>query len=413
MKKITSILITFFLFSVVNAQKTTSSPYSFYGLGENRFAGNTENALMGGISAYVDSTRVDVRNPASLGKLLLTSFSFGLTYTMNNLQTTASERQMKTTAIDYLSLSFPVYKNLGVSLGLSPHSSVGYHFSSTDATGFQGIYEGNGGVNRFYLATGYEILKGLRAGIGTQFYFGKTSFDNYFLQSGANYFINEKRDSRYRGVGWNFGVQYEQKVSNKLTASSSFLFSPKANLTAENELTLSTMNRLRTAILQTQQADLGANKKSEVSLPSHWTFGAGVGEQNKWFVGMDYQSTAMSDYQNSFLTSEYVTYKRGQRIGIGGYYIPYYNSYVSYWKRITYRAGFYYENTGIVLKNQEIDNFGITFGMGLPVGFSTLTLGAQIGKKGTKNLNLIQENYFGIKVGLTLNDRWFQKSKYN
>ena len=39
----------------------------------------------------------------------------------------------------------------------------------------------------------------------------------------------------------------------------------------------------------------------------------------------------------------------------GGYYIPDYNSFTSYAKRIVYRAGLRYEKTGLVIQNQEID----------------------------------------------------------
>ena len=52
--------------------------------------------------------------------------------------------------------------------------------------------------------------------------------------------------------------------------------------------------------------------------------------------------------------------------------------------------------------------------MSLPVrGFSNITVGAIYGNKGTLAQNLIKENYIAIKIALTLNDKWFQKSKYN
>ena len=53
------IVLALFLVTFAYGQKGTNSPFSYYGLGEKRFGGNTENALMGGMNAYVDSTRVD------------------------------------------------------------------------------------------------------------------------------------------------------------------------------------------------------------------------------------------------------------------------------------------------------------------------------------------------------------------
>lgn len=100
-------------------------------------------------------------------------------------------------------------------------------------------------------------------------------------------------------------------------------------------------------------------------------------------------------------------------MAVGGFYLPQYNSFSNYWKRITYRAGLKYEKTGIVLNNTSIDDFGISFGLTLPVkSFSNITFGAEYGQKGTTSQNLIKENYFNFKIGFTLNDKWFQKTKY-
>ncbi|MGB0897576.1 MAG: hypothetical protein ACPGRW_09675, partial [Flavobacteriaceae bacterium] len=87
----------------------------------------------------------------------------------------------------------------------------------------------------------------------------------------------------------------------------------------------------------------------------------------------------------------------------------------SYWKRATYRAGMHFENTGLEINNEKINEFGISFGVGLPVGkwFSNANLGLEVGKRGTTNRNLIQENFVNFQLSLSLNDRWFEKRKYN
>ncbi len=55
----------------------------------------------------------------------------------------------------------------------------------------------------------------------------------------------------------------------------------------------------------------------------------------------------------------------------------------------------------------------MTFGLGLPVGLSKINLGFEFGKKGTTSQNLIQENYFNLNIGLSLNDLWFRKREIN
>jgi hypothetical protein len=74
-----------------------------------------------------------------------------------------------------------------------------------------------------------------------------------------------------------------------------------------------------------------------------------------------------------------------------------------------------FENTGLKINDESINEFGISFGVGLPVGklFSNANLGFEYGKRGTTSQNLVQENFFNFQLSLSLNDRWFVKRKYN
>src|SRR5690606_14890358 len=108
-------------------------------------------------------------------------------------------------------------------------------------------------------------------------------------------------------------------------------------------------------------------------------------------------------------------YENSSSVSIGGFYIPDYNSYSSYLKRVVYRGGLRFENTGLNINDETINEFGISFGLGIPVGsmFTNANLGIEIGRRGTTNRNLIQENFINLQLSLSLNDRWFEKRKYN
>ena len=68
----------------------------------------------------------------------------------------------------------------------------------------------------------------------------------------------------------------------------------------------------------------------------------------------------------------------------------------------------------MILNDKAIENTGITFGVGLPVaGFSNVNMGFELGKLGSGDDSLIEENYVNIRIGFSLNDRWFIKRKYN
>ena len=108
-------------------------------------------------------------------------------------------------------------------------------------------------------------------------------------------------------------------------------------------------------------------------------------------------------------------YKDASSFAFGGFFIPDYSAFSGYHKRVTYRAGLRLDKTGLLLNDREINNFGITFGFGLPMrgSFSNLNLGFEVGRKGTKYDNMIEENYFKVNVGLSFNDIWFRKRRIN
>ena len=78
-------------------------------------------------------------------------------------------------------------------------------------------------------------------------------------------------------------------------------------------------------------------------------------------------------------------------------------------------TGFYVEKTGLIINNQSINEIGMTFGVGIPIGdmFSNMNIAFEIGKRGTTKQNLVKENFMNLKMSLSLNDRWFIKRKYN
>ena len=66
------------------------------------------------------------------------------------------------------------------------------------------------------------------------------------------------------------------------------------------------------------------------------------------------------------------------------------------------------------IQDQSIKEVGFNFGFGIPFqGFSNLNIGFELGKRGTTNSGLIQENFFSIRLGMSLSDLWFVKNKYN
>ncbi len=81
---------------------------------------------------------------------------------------------------------------------------------------------------------------------------------------------------------------------------------------------------------------------------------------------------------------------------------------------MNYRFGFHYDAGILKINDTRINEYGMSFGIGLPVSqsYSSVNLGIEIGKRGTTNNNLISENYFKFTLGISLFERWFIQRKY-
>jgi hypothetical protein len=67
-----------------------------------------------------------------------------------------------------------------------------------------------------------------------------------------------------------------------------------------------------------------------------------------------------------------------------------------------------------LVNGNPLEDIGGTFGFSLPVGrASTVDLGFKIGKRGVVPQSSIEENYFRMYFGITFNDQWFIKRKFD
>lgn len=415
------ILIALIVFSYSYAQEGSTSPYSYYGIGDLKSRGIIENQSMGGISMYTDSIHISLKNPASYASLQLTTYAAGATY--NSVRFSSLETEESTTAVslDYLAVGIPLGNRFGMGFGLQPYSSVGYNletFSTQENNKATNVFTGNGGTNSVYLSLGYKITDAFSVGITGDYKFGK--IENNVLQTIEKVQLGtlEENESQVRGFDFNFALNYKSQLTDRLFMISTVTFSPEAKLKSDNTRTIATTQTLSDVTIKRTEQEVNLNvlglDKTEITLPINTSFGLGFGEERKWFIGAEYTYKETKKFNNPFVTVSNIAYKNGYGFSAGGFFIPKYNSFNSYFSRVTYRVGMRIDNTGLEISGEPINDFGISFGVGLPVtGFSNANLGFEFGRRGTTEKNLIKEDYFKVKLSLSLNDRWFVKRKYD
>jgi hypothetical protein len=415
-KKI-ALIVTILLANFGFAQENTPSPYSFYGIGSTKFKGTNDIVNMGGISVYADSTHINVLNPATYSNQLLTTFQVGGTSSFYKLNAGSQTEKAQKTTFDYLVMGFPVSKKMGVSVGLLPQSAVGYRFvnDKRDIDNTISRYFGKGGVNKVYVGSGYKINSKFSVGLDFQYLFGTIETEAQKFQDNVQYGSRELNESTLSGVAFNAGLTYNTKLNNKLNFMSSLVYSPETKLNSNNVryVSLASLSTNGTALPASLDTEINV-ADSKLSVPSKLALGAGIGNR-KWFVGGDITFSGTGSQVNRFENYSNVSYENATRVAIGGFFIPKFDSYDNYFERVTYRGGFKFENTGLVINNTAIKDKSMTLGFGLPIKgtFSSLNLGVEYGERGSLLNGLVREEYFSVNIGLIFNDKWFKRTLYN
>lgn len=428
---IRNILIPFIFFitaSTLLAQRTNSSPYSFFGIGDEFSNTTVEQSSMGGIGvAFSNYGFLNFTNPAAYADIRFATYSFGLLNNDLTVKSAVSEQSSISTSLSYIAIAFPIGQKAGFSVGMQPVSSIGYSlstsvFDANDRLTQLSLFEGNGGVNRLYGSFGMKITKNLSLGIEGDFQFGNIENSISVFRADVSLSTKYNEVSTVRGGSVKFGVQYHKELKNKLVVSSGATIKLANNLNVTGDDYLYSLTFSPTGNEIPRDTISSSQISGSFNFPIKTNFGIGIGKFDKWYAGIEYEN------QDAFTTTGLIAggansayaYGKSNRISLGGFFLPKINSISSYWERVTYRAGVRFEKTGLLVDGSgtntnftPIDDFGMSFGLGLPLKrLSAINMGFEFGKRGTLQNNLIQENYFNFRVALTLTDmNWFIQRK--
>ena len=167
--------------TVVCAQISTNSPYTRYGLGDMFDQSFTNNAAMGGVGyALRTPEHINAMNPASYTAVDSLSFIFdaGMSLKSSNFQEGKYKANAKNSSFDYIGMQFRLHPRLGMTIGYTPFSTVGYNFTrskeienSSDVTISNNFY-GDGGLQQIFGGVGFKILDNLSIGANIGYLYG-------------------------------------------------------------------------------------------------------------------------------------------------------------------------------------------------------------------------------------------------
>jgi len=414
------VTITLLISAISFAQKYNATPYSFFGIGDQDNTKTVSETSRGGYGVTGDNFRqLNFTNPATYSNLQFTIYEIAGENRHLNLSDAINAKKGSITSVSYLAIGFPLSKKAGFAFGLQPTSSVGYSFLSkvkvvNDVIKESNLFFGNGGTNRLFFGLGYKVLKNLSVGLEGAYKFGNITNAILNRRDSVQLASQYETVSNVKGFNLKAGFQYKTPINKKIDLNLGGVFTLSNTLSNNGrEYLYSLVNNNLGAVLP-RDTIVNRDFKSTIANPVKSVIGVSVGEKYKWSAGIEYGFQNALDFKGSvFDRSSTVSYEKSNRIYIGGFYLPDFNSITSYWKRVTYSAGIKYMQTGLRVNNTSVNDYGISFGVALPMGkkLSLLNLGFDLGRRGTTNNGLVKEKYANFRVGLTLNDKWFNKRK--
>lgn len=431
-------VIISFLFTAtalgVKAQSTatTSSPYSRYGLGDISPMLLPQNVGMGGIGVATNSINgffaINPLNPASYSSMKLTVIDVGIYGKFNTLEKTGQTSQKNSNfRLSHVAFGLPVSKRSAFSFGLMPYSELGYSYRQSDKLGTDTanyIYSGDGGLSKFYLGYGIGIGKHLSIGANVSYIFGNLketqSTEIPTLPLVLNSRIEESNS--ITGLNYDYGVQYGIDFSPKRHLTFGYSGSASTKLNSVNSYIVSSYTRNASTGDEGVATDSLINRQqpsAKVLLPMINRFGISFQNDGKFLIGADY---TMSNWSKLTVAGVNKGLRDSKTFNVGGQFTPNINSLSSYWSAVDYRAGFIYDQTYLNVNsggvNNNIKRYAATLGLGLPLrgsstSFYKINMAAEIGRRGTLTNGLVKENYVNVHLSFTLNDKWFQKYRFD
>jgi hypothetical protein len=403
-------------FAAITTQAQNSnrenSPYSRFGIGELRNYNNVMLKGMGSIStAYASPVNVNTANPASYASLILTTYEAAGEGNRRTVKATNADYQTGMATLTYMHVGIPMGKYAGMALGLRPVSTVYYRLNDTTNVDSFGSaikgYRGEGSLNQGYIGFAGKY-GGFSLGFNFGYIFGTiehiSTLDPYNDASkvlGAGFL----KRSEIGGINWDAGAMYDDKLTDKLSIRGGVTVSSSQSLSANR-------SEHWIAYRNVQDTIFSQSTSGKIILPTKYSAGVQLYSTNKWVAGIDYSGANWSQYRYVGSTDSLAA--STHKISVGAEYTPDINAMRKYFQRVTYRLGAYYGTDPVMLRGTQLDYYALTAGISWPFkkNVARIHTSFEIGSLGTTANGLLRENFVRFGLGLSFNDKWFIKRKY-
>lgn len=343
----------------VSAQNVmTSSPYSMFGLGEISQGFYGQNVAMGGVAYGMrNGSLINMDNPAGLTGMDTCKLMMDISVFARNerYQSKGDQNNSFTGNFSGLMIGGRIMKPWYLAVGMTPYSSVGYYFKSTQSLeGTTGgtatsTFEGSGGLSKITLSNAFLLPYNLSIGANIHYLFG--SITQKETQSSIYY--QQELDARTFYA--DFGLQYHRQLDKQTNLTLGAVYGHKQKLSFNNTTTISSSS--------------GTTKNKEKSITQYvpMYLGGGMSLQHKTMTyALDY---TFREYSVVSSDKGSVKFKDNHELRTGLCFYPSaIESYSrSYWQKMRYKAGLNISTPYMQISGKSGLNWRVSAGFELPV----------------------------------------------
>lgn len=387
----------------VNAQETTISPYSIFGIGDLQLGESGRTAGMAGSGLGLSGGRfLNTLNPAALAALDSTTFLFDVSGSSRGTKFTSGDNKQYAFGANITKITAGLHVSplWSTALSIQPYSSVSYKverpgYIEGTTTKINTVFEGSGGITRLSFMNSLRISKNFSVGADFMLLFG--NIDRTTTISGLTLLQNSSSTT----ASFNAGILYTGKLTKNVILGMGAVYGYGGQLKFDN--TLKVNNENSTTLFNDYLA------------PSYFTippmYGGGISIiAPRLTVNADYHYNQWSMTRDA---SSGLKYTDTHKFDLGLAFTPANGAVTSYFEIIQYQAGFSVSNSYLTLEGVNPVNYEITAGGSLPFkGGTQLNVALAYGKRGTVKQGLIREDYFKLTLSICIAEAWFMKRLY-
>lgn len=425
------------------AQTNSVSPLSINGIGETSFGITPTYLGLGGTGiAYSDRYTINMMNPAGYMNMEYATLEMsGAHRSFRHTISADSVDQLNyNTYFDYFGFGFKFSDWIAGSFSLSPFAAKGYSISVADSSDDFGDYEyrsiGSGGYDKFTFGLAVRPVEWFSLGANVKYIFGETTqSDKTIIVNPAFLSVSKTQKIGISDFSFDIGTQLQGKTGNyKIAGGAVYGFGRAMNA---REITTQ-YSFINSGIVETPIDTLFYNlsENGTVTLPTSYGIGIGISKivenvpVNAWDIVVDYRVTNWEEFK-SFTpfgaTPSQSVMLSSKRISAGAVMVPLYlfpalKRSSNYLTVARYRIGAFQEYGQYRWDEDAYTSREVNIGMSMPVVYRSLAPGEQKasflnisigrGQRWDGNTANLKEDYWNFNLGITLNDKWFQKFKY-